>query len=343
MMILTLWTFAILAVVLGVYILARAGDTQFRSFGLCMVSVGVYCGGYGGELSSVGIAGMLAWSKVQYMGVALMPAFWVEFVVRYTGRGALFRQGLFRVLIWVIPVLTVIFRLFDEYLGLIYIDPALDAKYNTLTFTRGIWYYVNLSFTYGSGICGLLMLAMYSELRGRIFRKHAMLLMLATLFPYVASFLYQSGNSPWGSLDLTPFSLAATTFVVYLAVVHQNIINLTTVANDFIVEKLPVAIFVFDRMHNLCEANESARALLALGNDCLGRNVTELFPPEVAARLLPEGGKTSFEQSVNGREQDVRTYILDRKDKGRVGWIVTMSDISERKRMERRLEQMSRI
>lgn len=339
LMILILWSFAILAWIIGVYIFAKGGNSMFRFLALAMISIGIYCGGYAGELSSSTLQGMIAWSKLQYIGIATMPAFWIEFVLRYTYKSVKFSK-LINPFLWVVPLMTIAFRIADDKLGLIYTNCSIDPVFNTLTFTRGSWYYVNLAYMYGMGLMGFGIILIYGWRKKGVGRRNAFALVLFSLLPFCASLLNQTGHSPYGNLDIAPFALAGTITIIYLAVAHQKIIGLTPVANEFIFEKLPVAILVFNRSHHLCDANESARALLALGKDYEGKMVSEIFPTHIAARILPESGKTNFESEVNGREQDIRTYIIDRKSGTNLGWIVTMSDISERKRIQRRLEQL---
>ncbi|MFA5257658.1 MAG: histidine kinase N-terminal 7TM domain-containing protein [Opitutales bacterium] len=337
-----MWLCALLAWSLGIYILAQKKAPEFRAFALTMISVGVYCGGYGGELSVDSLDEMLVWSKVQYFGIATMPLFWIEFVLRYTGRERHFYWP-FRAALWTIAVCTICIRLFDERLHLMFetVDAA-PSIFSTLDITPGPWYYVQLAYSYLCGLAGVVLLAASGRRQTGLHRRHALLLVGLTVLALVASLLFEARIAFMQSLDLTPFALALAVLIIYVGVVRHNLVELAPVAHDFIVNKLPFAVLVFDKERRLCEANESARALLALGDECIGLGAAQILSEEMALAALPDSGKTSFERPVNGREQEVQTYIIDQENSQRLGWIVVMYDISERKRMERRMEQLLR-
>jgi hypothetical protein len=338
LLIMPLWFCAIASWSLGVYILALKRHPEFRSFALTTISVGIYCGGYAGELYSKTVEGMLFWSKLQYVGIAFQPAFWMEFVLRYTGRRDLLKSSL-KYVLWGFPLVTIFFKLFDDSAFLIYKSVSLDRDFNTLKIEPGPWYYVALAYSYICGLGGVIVFMKFGFKRMGIQRKNAIILAIVTLIPIAANVVYLSSHSPFGSLDLAPFSLVAVIFILYIAVIRNDLLNLAPVAREFAFEHLPQGLLIFDKRRRLCEANESARALLALGPDCIGEASIGVFTPMFEQKALPDSGKTVFETSINGRDLEVHTTIIDNEDK-RLGWIVTLIDISERKRMEARLEQL---
>ena len=340
LLIFPLWLGALLLWSLGIYILAqKKKNPEFRAFALATIAGGLYCGGYAGELSSPDIANMFFWSKVQYVGVATMPYFWIHFVVNYTGRKDLFKP-LLRFIVAVIPIVTITFKLFDENLHFIYKTAAIDTAYNTFRIDPGFWYYIGLGYAYACCLTGMGMLAGFGMKRMGLYRKNAYLLILITLMPLACDIVYTSNDSPFGNLDITPYGMLVSIFLMYFAILKNDLVNLSPIARDYIFEHLPLSVLTFDNDRKLCEANETARALLALGPDCIGRNVNEIFTEYLAAKMLPESGRTQFATSFNGRDFDVNTYIFDRSGNKRAGWVVTLVDVSDHKRAEIRLAQM---
>jgi PAS domain-containing protein len=339
LLIIPLWLGALMLWSLGIHIIAQKKHIEFRAFAFTVIAAGIYCGGYAGELSSGSIAEMTRWSQLQYVGVSTMAYFWIHFVLHYTGRQELMRPFL-RSVVALFPIATIIIKLFDGNLHLIYANAVIDPRFNTFSITPGPWYYVSIAYTYACGLAGIIILASFGRKRLDLHRKNAFLFLVITILPILSDVIYLSKGSPFGNLDITPYALLIVVSLLYFAVLKNDLVNVAPIARDFIFENLPLCVLTFDNSRKLCEANESARAVLALGPDCIGMNASEVFSEFYLDRMLPESGRTGFEMPLNGRDFDVQTYILRRKEKKRVGWVVTMVDISDRKRTEMRMMQM---
>ena len=339
LLIVTLWLCALSAWSLGIYLLAKRKSASLNYFALSAISAGVYAGGYGAELQAESLDGMLLASRIQYLGIAFMPISWAGFAARYTGMRRLLTLPV-RLFFWTIPCLIILLKAFDGHLHLIYASAAVDPTYNTLLFAPGPLYYFQLAYFYLCGLYASVLLFLFALQRHGLHRRQALTLSVVPFLPILASIIFQSTRSPFGHLDLAPFALALGILVLYFSVLRQKLVNLSPVAHSFIVEHLPEGILVFDRSRRLCEANESARAFLALGPERVGESAPGILGIEMAARALPESGRTSFETVINGRDFEVKTSILDAGDRARIGWIVTFVDIGERKRSEDRLRKM---
>lgn len=340
LLIISLWLGAILLWSLGVYIIAKKKYPEFRAFALTVISAGIYCGGYAAELCADDLPTMLIWSKLQYVGILMMPYFWVHFVLYYTGRSKRLRPIL-RFALAAFPIASIVIRLFDDRLRIIYAHTTLDPEFNTLAIIPGPWYYVLQAYIYACGLYGMAVLAAFGMKRMGMHRRNAYLLALATLAPLIADIIYLSNNSPFGHLDLSPYGILISICIMYFAILKNDLVSVVPIARDFIFEHLPLGVLTFNNSRRLCEANESARAILALSTNCIGMSATEIFSEYYVLKMLPDSGRTSVEMPLNGRDFDVQTYILDHDgDKKRIGWVVTMIDISEHKRAETRLIQM---
>ena len=339
LLIVPLWLGAILLWSLGVYILAQKKYPEFRAFAFAAISGGIYCGGYAAELCASELPTMLFWSRIQYVGFLTMPYFWVRFVLLYTGRLNLLKPVM-NFLLTAFPLLSILLKFFDGSLHLIYADVALDSTYNTLSATPGPWYYIIQAYLYSCGIYGVAILATFGKKRMGSYRKNAILLALITVSPLVGSAVYLSGISPFGKLDLSPYCLLVSMCLMYFAILKNDLVSVSPIARDFIFEHLPLGVLTFDKSRKLCEANETSRAILALSPNCIGTEARELFSDFYVEKMLPTSGRTALEMSINGRDFDVQTYILTQKEKKNIGWVVTLVDISDRKRAELRLTQL---
>ncbi len=328
-----LWLSALAAWSLGIFLLARAKSVTLRYFALQAVATGLYAGGYGLELSAGTLPEMQLASRLQYIGIVLMPAAGAVFCLNFTGMTRYATPAL-RVLYWAIPALTILFKIFDEKLHLIYANVEVEPVYNTLLITPGPWYYLNLAYAYLCGGVGLTALLLHAFRHGGIHRRQALTLALFPVVVIGASLVNLSHLNPFGALDLAAISMTPCIFILYFVVLRLKIVDLAPVAYGWIVEHMPEGILVFDRNRRLCEANESARAFLALGPERTGDDASKILGMELAVKALPEAGRNSFPTVLNGRDFEVRTTILSRESDERLGWIVTLTDTGDRHREE---------
>ncbi len=328
-----LWLSALAAWSLGIFLLARAKSVTLRYFALQAVAVGLYAGGYGLELSAGTLPEMQLASRLQYIGIVLMPAAGAVFCLHFTGMTRYATSAL-RVLYWTIPTLTILFKIFDERLHLIYVHVEVDPVYNTLIITPGPWYYLNLAYAYLCGAVGFAALLLHAFRHGGIHRRQALTLAAFPVLVIGASVINLSHASPFGALDLAAITMAPCILILYFVVLRQKIVDLAPVAHEWIVEHMPEGILVFDRRRRLCEVNESARAFLALGPERTGADAADILGMELAVKALPETGRNSFSAVINGRDFEVRTTILSRESDERLGWIVTLTDTGDRRREE---------
>jgi PAS domain-containing protein len=219
---------------------------------------------------------------------------------------------------------------------------GLNQEYNTLDVIPGTWYMVDLVWEYICGLGGMAMLISHIRTVRGSQRHSAFCLLMMPLMPILSNLLYESGLSPFGQLDLTPFALVLSMIFLYMAVIRHHLVDLAPVAHDVVVDQTPHGVLVFDRDRRLCEANKAARQMLLIGLDAVGHPADELLEDDLAERILPETGRTQFETLLHGVDIEVQTNILSDSDSVRLGWVVTLVDISERKRMEAQLERLLR-
>lgn len=336
-----LWLCALAAWSLGIFILARARSAALRYFAILAVAAGLYAGGYGLELSAGTVPGMMLASRLQYVGIVLMPAAGAAFCLHFAGMTRL-ATPIFRLIFWVFPALTILIKIFDERLHLIYAHVEVDPVYNTLIITPGPWYRLNLAYGYLCGVIATCALVIYAVRHHGIHRRQALTLVGFPIVVIGASIVNLSHLSPFGALDLAAIAMAPCVLLLYFSVLRQKIVDLAPVAYGWIVEHMPEGILVFDRNRRLCEANESARAFLALGPERTGADASEILGAELAVKALPEAGRNSFPAVINGRDFEVRTTILSRESDKRLGWIVTLTNTGDRRREELLRSQTAR-
>ena len=119
----------ILLIVLGVIIIRRLHDTSSRIFTLMLFLISIYTLGYGFELASLNIEVMKTMLKVEYFGISFLPALWIMFAYSYR-RKEISTKIIF--LLCIIPIITLILSVTNEYHSLYYTKLDLTKKNRSL-------------------------------------------------------------------------------------------------------------------------------------------------------------------------------------------------------------------
>ena len=155
------------------------------------------------EYSLVHIPTRILCSKISYPAVVSVPPLWFLFVLAYTQREAWLTPRR-RVLMWIIPVLTLALAWTNELHWLYWptITPVSDEPGAMLTYTRGVLFLPNLIYAYGmmvAGTWGLLPIALGSA---TLYRSQAAALIVGAIIPWIGNAVYLAGWS--SSIDTTP-------------------------------------------------------------------------------------------------------------------------------------------
>ena len=72
----------IAALLMSVMVFRRLGGAV-RWYGFAMLLIAIWAIFYAFELSSKALAEMLFWINIEYLGIALLPAIWIVFILKF--------------------------------------------------------------------------------------------------------------------------------------------------------------------------------------------------------------------------------------------------------------------
>jgi hypothetical protein len=98
------------------------------------------------------------WAKIEYTGIASVGVLWLLFSARFSGQDRWINRRTLG-LLWVIPVLTVLVALFNEWHRLLWtnITPAASGG-DFLIYHHGPWFWVIIAYSYVTLFAGSLLL-----------------------------------------------------------------------------------------------------------------------------------------------------------------------------------------
>ncbi|HEX2728212.1 MAG TPA: histidine kinase N-terminal 7TM domain-containing protein, partial [Rubrobacteraceae bacterium] len=332
---------AVVAAALALFI-GRREVPGAGTVALMMVAVLAWSLGYAFELGQSGLGTKLFWAKVQYLGICTVPAAWLSFALRYTGRERwLTRRNL--ALIAALPLVTLALVWTNELHGLIWSRTTIDPSRTFLRLEHGTVFWVYWIYAYVLLILGTLVLFSKLLRTPGLYREQTWALLIGASAPWVGNGAYVVGLNPFPGLDLTPFAFLFSGVALSFGILRYRFLDIVPVARDAAIEGMNDAVIVADARGRIVDLNPAAREVLGIAaSDSAGAHLSEIAP-DLAALLDIYGGADSARKEVEIRAgDDLREYemslssLRDRKER-LTGHLLVLRDVTERKLAEREL------
>jgi PAS domain S-box-containing protein len=321
------------------------------SFCLLMLAVAEWSLAYALELASPDLATTLFWDNLSWIGAACAPSLWFAFAIQYTGRARWLTRRSVAILA-VEPLVTLLLVGTNQFHGLVETNIRLDTTrpFSALAVTFGVWYWVNVAYSYlllllgAILICTLIQTLMRSA---RLYRGQASALLIAVVAPWVGNALTVFGLNPVPHLDLTPFAFTVTGIGMAWSLFGFRLLDIVPVAQEVVFESMSDAVIVVDEHQRIVGMNLAAQGLANLkASEAIGRLFTEVFStwPELVQRY---GHPAEIRTEVVLGEGEERRYFdlhispLHRHN-GHLtttGHLIILNDITEHQRAERALKE----
>jgi serine phosphatase RsbU (regulator of sigma subunit) len=254
---------ALMAGATAVYTWRRRPAVGATSLAVLILEVTWWLLTYSLELASVSKSAMVFWLKIEYLGIAFVPAWLLIFVLQYTGRGKWLTRRNVAVL-FVIPLITLLLNWTNEWHGLYYRQIEVDTSHGiaVLALTKGVWYWVHTAYLYVSlSVAAFLFMRMYWR-RAHMYRGQAEAIFVALLIPWIGSIVYLSGFSPFPNLDLSPFTFAVMCLAITWGLFRFRLLDIVPVARDVLFEGMADGVMVLDMHNRIVDINSAGRSLI---------------------------------------------------------------------------------
>src|SRR5690606_21337911 len=202
----------------------RSGNSV-RMFASMMLGVTIWSLAYSMELSSSTLDDMLLWIKVEYVGITMIPVFWVLFCIQYTGYERKLKTP-FIALLFIFSVVTLLLVWTNEWHMLHYASVGVSdmGELKLLAIEPGIWYYIFTVVYYMYLIAGFVLLIIHFRTANSLYRKQIGLIALGITIPWIANILYLSGFRPFEHLDITPFAFVLSGIFITIGLMRFQVV-----------------------------------------------------------------------------------------------------------------------
>src|SRR5947209_295070 len=324
------------------------------SFSLLMLAVSEWSLGYSIELGSLDLPTALFWDNVGWIGAACAPTLWLAFVLQYTGRARWLTHRIMAILV-IEPLITLLLVLTNQYHGLVENHIRLDSSgsFSTLAMTYGVWYWINIAYSYLLLFAGAILICILIQTLIRsahLYLGQAGALLIAVVAPWVGNAFTQFGWSPFPKLDLTPFAFTVTGVAMASSLFLFRLLDIIPVAREAVFESMSDAVIVVDDHNRIVDLNPAAQRLASRAashraSRAVAALITKVFAPwpelvERAGHVSETDAEIALAEGEAVRYFNLRISPLYRRagDVAVAGRLLVLTDITEHKQAERVLK-----
>ncbi len=309
---------------------------------------------YAVEIGSYDLPTKVFMSQMMYIGVVSVPVMWLIMAFQYAGRDRwLTTRNL--VLLWIIPVITLALSWtngVNDGHGLIwkYIELDFSGSFAAWDVTYGSFFWVSAGYGYLLILLGSLQLISTVTRLSQFYRGQIGLMLTASLTPLVGNVLYLSGMNPFPGLDLTPFVFTLSGLMMLWAILRFRLFDfdIVPVTRDAIMEGLSYSVLILNTQNRVVDLNPNAEQITGHpAVEIIGQRIKQVFPHQASVFEYYQDIEDAHTDFLVGQGETRRTYDMHisplyvGKHKHLSGRMVTLQDITERRREQVTLERRS--
>jgi PAS domain S-box-containing protein len=313
-------------------------------FVLLMAASAVWSIAYGFELASTGLAAMIVFTRIEYLGIATVPVLWLLLILHHTGRERWLAPR--RVaLLFVIPLVTFCMVYTNEMHHLFYRSTGFDLSgpFPMQALTVGPWYWVHITYSYLVLMTGLVLLWNQSVHAARTYRWQAWILWTGASLPWAVNVSYILGFRAFAHMDATPIAFTVSGVILAWGMFHFRLFDLTPIARGRVIEGMSDAVLIFDARYRLVDSNPRALSLIGPNAGAVGRYIWETLVDWPELVELSESGEINAVEITREIQGDPRFFaasvsLLSTHWGKTVGRVLTIHDLTELRRTQTQLE-----
>lgn len=284
--------------------------------------------------------GKILWSKLEYLGANTTAPLFFIFAYEYTQQRFLPPRQL--ALFFVAPLIGILFVFTNDWHYLFWtgFTPLTEMGNNSYIFHHGPAYWFSLTYNYFCGAGVMFFFIRNSLNKAPPYGAQMITLLVSSLLPFAAGLLYSLSWNPFPGLDFLPIAFSLAGLGIVFSITRWRMFDLAPLARDLLVERMNTGMLVIDQENRIVDINQSARTLLKAYSPAIG---DPLSGPEALTKLLTLRQENQTEIHLEGSpayDLEVLTSLLNDRRGNTIGQMVTIRDITARKKAEATLRSL---
>jgi len=329
-------------VTLSVFIITRQRSAP-GSFVLSAVLLGMFIWGFSHALTwaVVPLEQKVFWLKVMYLGVVMVPGFFLIFTLFITHRDhwITFRNI---ILLLIEPVIILLFVWFWPQFIFKDISIAPQGIFDIMEVVHGSWFWINSFYSHAVMLLAILLLISRYRTANSFFKRQYVLILLSSIIPFLFSIYTQLQDITFNGLDPVPLTFGISSIMYAYVIFRHQFMDLVPVARGRLIENMSDGVLVLDVQGRIVDINPAMETFLdAPPPSFIGKNISEALNiwSESTEHLLT-GPDTRTELRLSNKTSrylDLRVTPLYDDDKTLSGRLIIFRDITDRKEVEKDL------
>lgn len=211
------------------------------------------------ELAAVELPFKVLLSNLQYVGITIIPASWLAFVLEYTSN----KYWLTRrrtLLLTIEPIIVVLLAMTSTHHQFLEYGFGIETRgdFVLLTVKFGPLFWAHTAYSYLLLMTATIVLFRAFFVHRALYRGQIFTLLLGAVTPWLANALTIFELFPLPNLDLTPISLSVTGLTWGYSLHRFRLFDIVPVARDRLVENMRDGVMVLDVRNRVVDMNPSA-------------------------------------------------------------------------------------
>jgi diguanylate cyclase (GGDEF)-like protein len=327
---------AIVCTAIAILVPQRTAQADW-GFRLLVLMTALWCAASGLFFFNQSNSDFWIWTGILLVAYVTIPAFWLCFIVQFTGDRIPSLAFLF-----LVPFATLVVYWNPDWSSLMWSINREDwfFGFSIAHYERGPWFkFVHIPYCYALNMLGqgYLVRALWQSRRKQ--HQPLLLLLLCGIIPLILNVLTLSPlYDPFRFFDLTPIGMSISSVFFCWGLSHYQLLQRSPLAYQQIFASLKAAILVVDPQYQLIEFNAAAEALVGCTQNSIGvsakKLITFLQPPDWE-QLILEGQKEvlAFHQYFQLEQVPIR------RGQQLLGYILNISDITKSRQLQEQVLQ----
>ena len=316
---------------LAAFMWSRRRTPSATAFMLLLLAATEWSLAAAGKSLAADLYSNILWDKAAYLGLVSTPVMWIIFVLQYTDRGAWLRRRNL-LLLWVVPILTVLLAWTNEAHHLIYIAYEM-VPYGAVvmsTVTYGVWFYFLVAYSYLLVFLGIALLLEQGLSSHGLLRRQSVMLVVAALLPLVGDAVNVIGyHYP---ADLAPLAFAFTGLLGFWVVFRYQLLKIIPIAHEAVIRNMADGVIVIDSKGSVVDVNQAGERMVGCrAADAVGRSAAELFKSCGVDAGFLASPHSEIALASGGVEHYFDVNVSDLQDTrgGSIGRMAVLRDVTE--------------
>ncbi|KYC49471.1 MAG: sensory histidine kinase AtoS [Candidatus Methanofastidiosum methylothiophilum] len=299
------------------------------------------------NLFSTSLSEKIFWTNFTYFGSAILPVFWILFVLEYVGKGDVITR--FRIiLLSIIPIVSIILLWTNDYHQLMRESINLVTISGVLSTSKiyGYWFWVELAYNYLLMFLGMTMIYNSLSITHNIYRKQGIIFLVGILVPWASNFI-SVFNAIEFPTDMTSVSFSITAIVVFWGITRVQLLDIIPTAHQKFFGNIPDGVIILGGIKQVLDLNPTAESLLGIKiSDSREKKLEELHIAWLEFLYIynKHGKNKEYQGTISKEDKFYEISILGiyNKEDTFIGQLIILHNITKLKKMEIKIKDSNK-